>query len=75
VGKFSTNEGQEFERRPGTDPFGGAGFRGTNTEDDPGSLEPNELQHAVDFRIRGKNLYTRPGHIERIDLGTSRSCG
>lgn len=68
-GKPPTNQSLDFQRRPGADPFGDAGWRGVNTEDDPGSLAPNELQLAENVRIRGKVITTRPGMEMLVDLG------
>lgn len=66
-----------FERRPNADPFGGAGWSDVNTEDDPGSLGPNEFQRAQNVRVRGKNIISRPGPSLRIDLNlySSRTNG
>jgi hypothetical protein len=60
--------GSEFQRRPGVAPFGPSGWRGVNTEDDPSSLDPNELQRGDNVRFRGKHLYTRPGLGFKVNL-------
>lgn len=74
-GKPPTIQSPDFQRRPGTDPFGDAGWRGVNTEDDPGSLAPNELQLATDVRLQGKNIKSRPGMTMKIDLSTHTNRG
>lgn len=68
-------QGQEFQLRPGSDPLGGAGWRGVNTESDPGSLNPNELQWGENLRHRGKGWITRPGMSQVLDLGLGLSNG
>lgn len=65
------NQTFEFQRRPGAAPFGSSGWRGVNTEDDPSSLDPNELQRGDDMRFRGKHLYTRPGSSKVLTLPTA----
>lgn len=76
-GKPPTNEAPDFQRRPGAAPFGSAGWRLVNTEDDPGSLDPNELQWGENIRLKGKGIATRPGLDLKIDLAlfTGRSSG
>ncbi len=73
MAKDKTAQAPTIQRRPGTDPFGDAGWRGINTESDPGSLAPNELQWAEDFRIRGKNLVSRSGVVQRVNLNSFSS--
>lgn len=65
----TTPQGIEFQLRPGAPPFGPAGWRGVNTEDDPVSLDPNELQRGDDVRLKGRIITPRPGLVEKIDLG------
>jgi hypothetical protein len=60
LAKIPTTDGTvEFHLRPGQPPFGQLGWRGVNTESDPSSLDPNELQFAQDVRLRGKSIITR----------------
>lgn len=54
-------DGNPFQIRPGVDPLGQSGWRGVNSEDDPGSLDSNEFQRLENMRIQGKNLGSRPG--------------
>jgi hypothetical protein len=58
----------EFQLRPNTAPFGNQGWRGVNTEDDPASLDINQLQYGKDIRFRSKTIETRPGHDLKINL-------
>lgn len=66
-----------FHRRPGVDPFGPEGWKGVNTESDPGSLLPNELLRGDDVRLKGRSLGTRSGCELDIDLNdfTDRADG
>lgn len=66
----TTPQGHEFHMRPGVDPFGPNAWRGVNTETDPGSLDPNELQWGENFRRQGKGLRSRSGLTQVVDLGT-----
>lgn len=61
-------QGIEFQLRPGDQSFGGQGWRGIETESDPGSLDPNQLQWAENVRFKGKTLISRPGLINRAKL-------
>lgn len=70
MAKIPLKDGTEFQIRPGVPPFGPspAGWRGVNTEADPGSLDPNELQRGDNIRLRGRVIHTRPGLTEKADL-------
>lgn len=61
----------EFQLRPGVDPLGGSGWRGVNTEADPGSIAPNELQWGENIRLTGKGIRSRSGLTKVLDLGTA----
>ena len=65
MAKIPTNQtpdgGKEFQARPGVDPLGAQGWKGVNTQDDPGSLAPNEFQRLENVRLQGKNIASRPG--------------
>lgn len=66
----SDQQGIEFQLRPGVDPFGNHGWRGTDTENDPGSMEPNQLLWGENIRIgKGKTIRTRAGLTLRLNLG------
>src|SRR5262245_12566838 len=64
-----TRQGKEFQLRPGSPLFADQGWRGVNTELDPGSLSPNELQRAENIRLRGKIIVSRRGQTQRASLG------
>lgn len=61
----------EFHYRPGSDPFGASGWRLVDTEVDPASLDPNQLQWGENIRLRGKGIMTRPGLVLKLDLGSA----
>lgn len=61
----------EFHFRPGVPPIADGRWKGVNTEDDPSSLAPNELQRGENIRLRGKTIGMRPGLIEIADLGAA----
>lgn len=71
----TTPQGVEFHLRPGVDPIGGADWRGVNTETDPSSLAPNELQRGDDIRLNGRIILTRSPLIEKINLTTFGGSG
>ena len=79
--KLPTNpppDGNEFQIRPGVAPLGSVPWKGVNTSDDPGSLDPNEFQRAENVRIQGKNIGTRPGSellFSLPALGTGLGAG
>jgi hypothetical protein len=58
----------EFQIRPGAAPIGGQPWRGVDTETNPGSLDPNQLQRADNVRLVGRDIHSRPGHTEKVDL-------
>lgn len=59
---------QEFQYRSGAPPFADQGWRGMNTESDPGSLAPNELQLGINVRLKGAGIMTRGAFVEKVDL-------
>lgn len=65
----TTEQGHEFHLRPGVDPMGAGNWHGVNTEVDPGSLLPGELQRGENIRLLGKDIRTRPGQNLTIDFG------
>ena len=66
----------EFHLRPGSQLFqGGLGWRGVNTEVDPGSLDFNELQRGENVRLRGKIIVTRRGQTQKANLGLGGTQG
>lgn len=70
MSKFTLPEdAREVHFRKGADPFGNAGWRGMNTESDPGALQPNELQLGRDIRLVGGHIEGRPGLSLIADLG------
>lgn len=69
MAKIPTDQAGEFHLRPGVSPFEGTGWRGVNTEDDPGSLDPNELQRAQNVRIQGRKIVTRRSLTQAVDFG------
>lgn len=66
----TTQQGIEVQFRPGVDPFGQNGWRGVNTDADPGSLEPNELQWGENIRLAGKGIINRSGLTNVLDLSS-----
>jgi hypothetical protein len=70
MAKLPIADGFPFQLRPGVDPFGGLGWKGVNTEADPGSLAPNELQWAENVRLAGKGILSRPGYSLVLDVGS-----
>lgn len=64
----TTPQATEFQYRPGVPPLNDQGWRGMNTESDPGSLAPNELQFGVDVRLLGHGITSRGGYTLKADL-------
>lgn len=58
-----------FHLRPGVEPFGPQGWDGVNTEDDPGSLAPWELQRGENIRLVGKHIRERDALSPVVDFG------
>lgn len=76
MAKITTKDDtRDIEWRQGVDPFGNAGWRGMNTEKDPGSLQPNELQLGRDVRLLGGNVVTRTGLALLFDLTQLEGVG
>ena len=61
MAKTPTDEqAQEFQLRTNTDPFAQQGWRGVNTQRNPGSIAPNELQVGDDIRLVDGDVFVRP---------------
>jgi hypothetical protein len=74
--KFPKDENSgEFQFRPGSQIFGDGAWLGVNTQDDPGSLKPNELQRGENIRLAGKNIKGRTGNTPLTTLPNLGSVG
>lgn len=65
----TSRQGIEFQVRPGVPPLGPDGWHGVNTESDPGSLNPDELQRGDNIRLLGGDIRARAGQSQSVDFG------
>lgn len=72
MAKIPVNQqANEYHLRPGSQLFPqGQGWAGVNTEDDPGSLMPWELQRGENVRLRGKIIINRAGLVQKVAPGS-----